>query len=73
MNIPVILEGAGLLAAFTHPSHLEQLSSWGFVQLPPTRIFNDFGYKRINHRPIIGGCMSPVLLWSPEDLRHYVR
>ena len=26
-NIPVILEDSGVLAAFTHPSHLEQLSS----------------------------------------------
>ena len=43
--IPVILEDAGLLAAFVHPSHLELLSSRGFVQLPATRIVNDFGYR----------------------------
>jgi hypothetical protein len=47
--IPVILEDAGLLAAFTHPSHIGDYvprSDWrsSFAQLPPTRIFNDFGY-----------------------------
>ena len=51
--IPFILEDTGLLAAFSHPSHLELLSSgsdWRsrFVQLPPTRIFNDFGYSPVN-------------------------
>jgi hypothetical protein len=31
---PFILEDSGLLAAFIHPGHIEQLCSRGFIQLP---------------------------------------
>lgn len=45
-----ILEDAGLLAVFTHPSHSKQLCfrpGWHsrFIQFSPTRILNDLGYK----------------------------
>jgi hypothetical protein len=43
--IPFILDVAGLLAAFTNHSHIGQLCSCGFVQLPPTCNVNDFGYS----------------------------
>ena len=42
--IPIVLEDAELLAAFTHPNHLLLVGSWGFAQLPPTCIFNSNRY-----------------------------
>ena len=45
VDIPIVLEDAGLLAAFTHPNHLLLVGSWGFAQLPPTCISNSNGYR----------------------------
>jgi hypothetical protein len=45
IDIPVILENAGVLATLTRPNHLVYLSSWGFTRLPPPCISNDFRYR----------------------------
>ena len=42
--IPIVLEDAGLLAAFAHPNRLLFVGSRGFAQLPPTCISNSNGY-----------------------------
>ena len=46
-DIPIVLEGAGLLAAFTHPNRLLFVGSRGFAQLPPTCISNSNGYTHV--------------------------
>ncbi len=46
IDIPIVLEDAGLLAAFAHPNRLLLVGSRGFAQLPPTCISNSNGYSQ---------------------------
>jgi hypothetical protein len=42
--IPVAFQAAALLAAGAHPSHLLNVSSWGFTPLPPSCNLKFLGY-----------------------------
>ena len=46
--MPVAFQAAALLAAGAHPSHLLNVSSWGFTPLPPSCNLKFLGYSVID-------------------------